>query len=115
MGIGFLSISLCSLLFGNSQFFMSWNDSFLAPATVGASATNHLWGGLLVEKGDREMSQGCGRIHSGSHGTGPGHGQQGGCWHRGPVSHTGPSLWMDALVSQWRDSDPLNICPSSFS
>lgn len=59
-------------------------------------------GGLLVEKGGREMSQGCGRIHSGSHGTDPGHGQQGGCWHRGPVSQTGRSLLADAMVSQWR-------------
>lgn len=45
-----------SLLFGSPQFFMSWDDSFLASAIVGASATNHLWGAVGGERGQRDES-----------------------------------------------------------
>jgi hypothetical protein len=65
-------LGLCSLLSGGPQFFVSWNDSVLAPAIVGALATNHLWGAAGGARGERGMSQGCRGIHSGSHGTGPG-------------------------------------------
>lgn len=75
--------------------FMSRNDSFLASATVGASATNHLCVGGRDESGLEKNPLWFSRDWSRDE-------QRGGCWHRGPVSQTGPSLLMDALVSQWR-------------
>lgn len=85
--LGSPSLGLCSLLPWKLSALPAMDRLPPGPAATSYQRGQQLQitcGGLLGGRG-RGMSQGRRGIYSGSHGTGPGHCQQGGCWHRGPV------------------------------